>query len=181
MKQQFNYKKKMKVKFKILINIALFTGILFLVSSCFKTEDKDNYYTAEIEQALLKIYIDSMFVQGHDVDTTASGIYYVVIDEGEGEFAKTGDTLTVGYAGYFIDGTLFDSSSKLKDGKYKFVFGEKPMIKGWDESMTVMNKGAKIQFIVPSEFAYGSTGDFYIIPPYQTLVFVVEMFEIQPS
>ncbi len=171
----------MNGKFKILRNITLFASILFLISSCLKTEENDNRYSADLEQALLNIYIDSLVTQGYDVDTTANGIYYVVIKEGEGDFAEEGDTLTVGYAGYFIDGALFDSSSKLEDGKFKFVYGEKPLIEGWDESMTVMNEGAKIQFIIPSEFAYGSTGDYYVIPPYQTLVFVIEMFEIQPS
>jgi FKBP-type peptidyl-prolyl cis-trans isomerase len=168
-------------KIKILQNLVLTVGILFLVSSCFKTDDTNDYNTAEIEQALLKIYVDSLDSQGYDVDTTANGIYYVVIDEGNGVYAKPGDTLTVGYVGYFINGTPFDSSSKQKDGKYTFVLGEKPMIEGWGESMTVMNEGAKMQFIIPSEFAYGSTGDYYIIPPYQTLVFVIEMFEIKPS
>lgn len=171
----------MNRKINVLFNLSLVAGILLLVSSCFKTEDDHVTYTPEIEQALLKIYTDSLVALGHDVDTTANGIYYVVIEEGEGEFAKVGDTLTVGYAGHFIDGTQFDSSSKQKDGKFKFVLGEKPLIEGWGESMTVMNEGAKIQFIIPSEFAYGSTGDYYIIPPYQTLVFVIEMFEIKPS
>jgi len=54
------------------------------------------------------------------------------------------------------------------------------MIKGWDDGMKVINKDAKVQLIIPSEFAYGSEGS-GTIPPYSTLIFVVKMMEINPS
>jgi FKBP-type peptidyl-prolyl cis-trans isomerase len=106
-----------------------------------------------------------------------------MMDEGEGELAKTGDTLTVGYAGYYIDGVLFDSSElSSADGKMTFILEheEYRMVPGFEDAVKVLNKNARAQFIIPSELAYGSTG-YGRIPPYQTLVFVIKMYEIKPS
>ena len=59
--------------------------------------------------------------------------------------------------------------------------GEKSrMIPGCEEGIKVINKGAKVQLVIPSGLAYGS--DWYsIIPPYQTLIFVIKMYDIKPS
>jgi FKBP-type peptidyl-prolyl cis-trans isomerase len=54
------------------------------------------------------------------------------------------------------------------------------MIKGWDEGMKVINKNARVQLIMSSDFGYGSSGA-GVIPPYQTLVFVIIMKDIKPS
>lgn len=171
----------MNKKIKTFIHIALFALVAIVVSSCLKTEDDPKTYSAAEERALRNAYIDSLIVQDHDIDTTANGVYYVVLEEGEGETASVGDTLTVGYAGYFIGGYMFDSSEiHFPDGKMEFILGEDRMIEGWEEAMTVMNKGAKMQFIIPSELAYGAEG-YGSIPPYQTLIFVIKLYEIQPS
>ena len=130
---------------------------------------------------ILTNYINTLIANGRDVDTTDLGVYYVVLEEGEGEYAKTGDTLSVGYSGYFVDGTLFDTSNyNDNNGKFEFVLGGISLIPGWEDAMKVMNKNAKIQFIIPSELAYGSTGQ-GTIPPYTTLVFVIKMLDIKPS
>lgn len=137
--------------------------------------------TAQIEQQKLQIYLDSLFAKGYDVDTTDLGVYYITIEEGEGAFPKTGDTLEVGFSGYLMGGQLFDASNLYsEDGKWEFELGNPPMIAGWENGMTVINKGAKVQLMIPSEHAYGETGN-GIIGPYETLIFVVEMYEIKPS
>ena len=170
----------MKTKFLFQILIGLFSVVS--MSSCLDIVDEDDQQPTEAEEMqLLNTYLDSLVAQGHDVDTTDLGIYYVEMEEGEGELAQPGDTLVVGYAGYFVDGVLFDSSSyNSEDGKMEFVLENPPFIPGWDSGMKVMNKDAKYQFIVPSEHAYGSQGQ-GIIPPYSTLIFVVKMFEIKPA
>lgn len=167
---------------KFFMNMAIAAMLALVISSCLKTED-EKVYTAAEEISLREAYLDSLVAQGYDIDTTETGVYYVLIDEGVGEFAKTGDTLTIGYAGYFIDGLLFDSSEiNSADGKMTFILeGEETrMIRGFEHAMKVLNKNAMAQFIIPSELAYGSTG-WDRIPPYQTLIFVVKMYEIKPS
>lgn len=170
------------MKIKFLMNLALAAFLALMISSCLKTED-EKVYTAAEEIALREAYLDSLTVKGHDIDTTETGVYYVIREEGEGDFAMEGDTLTVGYAGYFIDGVLFDSSEiSSTDGKMTFILKheEYRMIPGFEEAMTVLNKNARAEFIVRSELAYGSTG-YGRIPPYQTLVFVIKMHEIKPT
>jgi FKBP-type peptidyl-prolyl cis-trans isomerase len=157
---------------------AIFTG---LFTSCLDNDDT-NQPSPEVEQINLKKYLENIITNKHDVDTTALGVYYVTLKEGTGAFPKTGDTLTVGYAGYFPDGYLFDASSwhNKTDSTFKFVLGTPPLIKGWDDGMKVINKNATVQLIIPSDLAYGSNGG-GVIPPYQTLVFVVIMKDIKPS
>ncbi|HSH19616.1 MAG TPA: FKBP-type peptidyl-prolyl cis-trans isomerase [Draconibacterium sp.] len=162
--------------------IILLLGTIFagLVTSCLKIDNAD-VPTWEEEQLNLDNYIKKLISEGNDVDTTDLGVYYVTFDEGTGEFPQTGDTLTVGYAGYFSDGYLFDSSAwhNPTDSTFTFVLGNPPMIKGWDDGMKVINKNARVQLIVPSDLAYGSSGG-GIIPPYKTLVFVVILKDIKP-
>lgn len=169
------------MKRRILLNLGLAAFLMLLISSCLKDEEERKTYTQAEEIAMRETYLDSLAAKGHDIDTTSNGIYYVEIEEGEGDFAKDGDTITVGYAGYLIDGTLFDTSDwHYEDGEWEFVLGEFNAIDGWDESLKMMNKGSKMEFIIPSELAYGSTGQ-GSIPPYQTLIFVIKLFDINPS
>lgn len=162
---------------------TIFTLGIILIgfgTSCLKIDETEEP-TREQEQINLKSYINNLIAKGNDVDTTSLGIYYITIEDGTGDFPKTGDTLTVGYAAYFSDGYLFDSSiwHNTTDSTYTFVLGTPPLIQGWDNGMKVINKNGKAQLIVPSDFAYGSVGS-GIVKPFQTLVFVVSMKDIKP-
>jgi len=154
------------------------TGIF---SSCLKLDDT-TAPSREEELINLNKYLGNLISNKNDVDTTKMGVYYITIEKGTGAFPKSGDTLTVGYAGYFLDGYLFDASAwhNKTDSTFTFVLGNPPLIKGWDDGMKVINKNAKVQLIMPSDFAYGSSGG-GVIPPYQSLVFVIKMKEIKPS
>jgi FKBP-type peptidyl-prolyl cis-trans isomerase FkpA len=166
------------MKIKIVNNVILITILTLIFSSCLKNEDEKEYTAAE-EIQLREAYLDALIQNGKDIDTTASGVYYVVREEGEGSFAQSGDTLTVAYAGYFIDGTLFDASQyHYEDGKYEFVLDVSSLIQGWNDGMKVMNEGSVVEFIIPSELAYGYKGE-RGVPPYQTLLFVIELFDIK--
>jgi len=170
----------MKTKNLLQLTIGLFSVIF--ISSCLDGIDEEvQTPTRAQEIQLLNTYLDSLAAQGNDIDTTDLGVYYVEIEEGEGDLAQSGDTLTVGYAGYFIEGQMFDSSNyNSEDGTMEFVLENPPFITGWDSGMKVMNEGSTYQFVVPSEHAYGSTGQ-GMIPPYSTLIFVVKMFEIKSA
>lgn len=163
--------------------VIIFIGavIFGLATSCLKIDNADTP-SWEQEQVDLNNYINQLIDDGNDVDTTDLGVYYITLDEGTGDYPQDGDTLKVGYAGYFINGVLFDTSiwHNPTDSTYTFVLGEQPMIEGWDDGMKVINKDARVQLIVPSDLAYGSTGA-GSIPPYQTLVFVTIMKDIKPS
>jgi FKBP-type peptidyl-prolyl cis-trans isomerase FkpA len=161
----------------------ILTGIMvsLLATSCLNDRDS-NQYTAQREQELLYEYIANMVKSGYNVDTTAKGVFYVTIDQGTGAFPKSGDTLSVQYAGYLVTGELFDASLyHSPDSTFHFVYKGDPMIEGWDDMMSIMNKGRKVQFVVPSNLAYGDKGSGLSIPPYTSLVFVAKMMNIKPK
>ncbi|MFW6310596.1 MAG: FKBP-type peptidyl-prolyl cis-trans isomerase [Prolixibacteraceae bacterium] len=171
------------MKIKFLMNLGLVVIMALVVSSCLDDDNEIDIQTEREEMILLNNYLQNLQSQDFDIDTTDLGVYYITIEEGEedGEYPETGDTLTVGYSGYFIDGSLFDASNlHSPDGEYQFVLGVDQMIPGWNDGVKQVREGGKIQFIVPSELAYGSEG-FGIIGPNQTLVFVVKLIELNQS
>jgi FKBP-type peptidyl-prolyl cis-trans isomerase len=76
---------------------------------------------------------------------------------------------------------LFDtSSSHNAEGTFEFVMDESAFIRGWTDGMRVINEGALVYLIIPSEFGYGATGS-YTIGPYETLIFAIEMVDIKQA
>ncbi len=112
---------------------------------------------------------------------TASGIQYVITKEGSTEKALVGDTVMVQYTGRLLNGFKFDSSYPA--GKpLEFPVGQGVVIKGWDEILQIMSKGAKATVIIPSALAYGASemGN-GAIPAFSTLVFDMELVGIKKA
>ena len=116
------------------------------------------------------------------VKTTESGLQYKVIKEGKGAIPAKTDKVKVHYKGTLIDGTEFDSSynRKDKDGNPQpTTFRADQVIKGWTEALTMMPVGSKWELYIPQELAYGSRMASDKIKPFSTLVFEVELLEIE--
>jgi FKBP-type peptidyl-prolyl cis-trans isomerase len=99
-----------------------------------------------------------------------------VLVEGAGDIAATGDTVSVQYVGTLEDGTQFDSSYD-GDQPFNFTLGQGEVIQGWDQGIVGMKVGEKRKLTIPSELAYGETGQ-GSIPPNATLIFEVELLEV---
>jgi peptidyl-prolyl cis-trans isomerase A (cyclophilin A) len=119
--------------------------------------------------------------------TTASGLMYIMESEGTGVKPNIGDSVKVNYAGYFLDGKLFDTSIKevaeannAFDARRPYApleipYGPNaPVIQGWREGIQLLSIGGKAKFIIPSNLAYGDN-DYGPIPGKSTLVFDVEL------
>jgi peptidylprolyl isomerase len=112
-----------------------------------------------------------------DTQTTSSGLQYIVIEEGTGDKPEKGDTVKVHYTGKLEDGTVFDSSAK-RGVPIEFQLGVGRVIKGWDEGIADMKEGGKRQLIIPPDLGYGANGYPPVIPPNSTLIFDVELVEV---
>ena len=110
------------------------------------------------------------------VQTTASGLQYEVLTEGDGPKPGPTSQVTVHYHGTLIDGTVFDSSVERGSPA---TFGVNQVIRGWTEALQLMPLGAKFRLTIPQELAYGANphpGG--AIQPYAALVFDVELLSI---
>ncbi|RED47886.1 FKBP-type peptidyl-prolyl cis-trans isomerase [Seonamhaeicola aphaedonensis] len=109
------------------------------------------------------------------VQTTESGLQYIVLKEGEGDKPTASDRVKVHYHGTLFDGTVFDSSV---DRGEPTTFGVGQVIRGWTEGLQLMTVGSKYKFFIPQELAYGHQQRGEHIKPFTPLVFEVELIEI---
>lgn len=110
-----------------------------------------------------------------EVHTTASGLQYEIIKEGEGASPKVTDKVTVHYTGALIDGRVFDSSVERGEPT---TFGVSQVIPGWVEALQMMKPGAEWRIFVPSNLAYGPQGAGGIIGPNMTLIFDIKLIKV---
>jgi FKBP-type peptidyl-prolyl cis-trans isomerase len=128
---------------------------------------------AELQAKEIAFLAENALREG--VLSTESGLQYIVLEEGDGPKPSEGDTVRVHYEGALTDGKIFDSSYELGQPE------EIPLdmvISGWAEGIQLMGIGSKYRLYIPSRLAYGERGAGQIIPPYSTLVFTVELFDI---
>lgn len=96
---------------------------------------------------------------------------------GTGREAKKGDKVSVHYTGSFTDGKVFDSS-KFRNQPFEFTIGAGEVITGWDLGVAGMKTGGTRNLTIPSELAYGATGN-QAIPPNSTLKFTIELLAVK--
>jgi len=110
------------------------------------------------------------------VKTTASGLQYQVITEGNGAKPKATDVVRVNYKGSLLDGKTFDSSY---DRGEPATFPLNQVVPGWQEGIALMPTGSKYKFWIPANLGYGDKGTpGGPIPPNAMLVFEVELLDI---
>lgn len=107
--------------------------------------------------------------------STASGLKYRVLRQGNGKRPTEYDRVQVSYRGWLDDGTVFDSS--YERGK-PLTFKLRNVVKGWTEGMQYVSEGGKIELEIPSHLGYGAGGQPPTIPPHATLHFIVELHEV---
>lgn len=100
--------------------------------------------------------------------------------EGSGNAVKAGDTVTVHYTGWLLDGTKFDSSHD-RNQPFDTKIGVGYVIRGWDMGIVGMKAGGKRKLTIPYEYGYGEAGAGPMIPGFSTLVFEVELLEIKEA
>jgi peptidylprolyl isomerase len=137
----------------------------------------DEVLTFEIELLQVRKMPVSWEYDEADVQTTETGLQYVVMEQGSGDKPESGDRIRVNYSGYLEDGELFDSSF-IRDAPFEFTVGVGAVIQGWDQGLLDMRPGEKRKLIIPASLGYGERGIGNVIPPNATLYFDVELVEI---
>ncbi len=127
-----------------------------------------------------------------------TGLVYKILSKGNGKKPENGKPVFIYYAGFFEDGTLFDSNIEAVAKKFgtfdearaaqkgyspmPFMYGNKQgMIPGFIEAIESMSLGGKAIFVIPSNIAYGEAGRAPIIPPNADLYFQIELLETAPN
>ena len=111
-----------------------------------------------------------------EVVVLPSGLQYKIITKGEGPMPLATDKVKTHYHGTLIDGTVFDSSVERNE---PISFNVNGVIKGWQEALQLMKVGSKWRLFIPSDLAYGTRGAGPTIGPYSTLIFEVELLDIE--
>jgi len=131
----------------------------------------------------------SDFLKENNIDAqeTETGLMYVITKEGSGPNAEAGQMVMVNYAGKLISGEYFDTSIEeiaknqniFQAGRnyepFTFTLGKGQVIKGWDEGIALLNKGAKATLFIPSKLGYGNRRAGTVIKPNSVLIFDVEL------
>ncbi|MBR1839918.1 MAG: FKBP-type peptidyl-prolyl cis-trans isomerase [Prevotella sp.] len=107
------------------------------------------------------------------VITLPSGVQYKVITEGKGAVPADTSMVKVNYEGKTIDGKVFDSNNSGAEFRCNQV------IQGWTEALTKMPVGSKWEVYIPASLAYGERQQGEVIKPYSTLIFTIELLEVE--
>ena len=108
---------------------------------------------------------------------TPSGLEYIDVNAGDGAPARAGQTVTVHYTGWLVNGQKFDSSLD-RNQPFSFKLGSRQVIPGWDEGVAGMKPNGVRKLIVPPALGYGSRG-VGPIPADSTLIFEVQLLKAQ--
>ncbi|WP_156309352.1 FKBP-type peptidyl-prolyl cis-trans isomerase [Sphingobacterium endophyticum] len=159
-------------------------------------EQVNKYYLAEMEglkkseEAKIAKYVEKNKLQPKK---TATGLQYVIKEEGTGANPVVGDTVVINYTGGLTNDKIFDTSLQAVAQKEKIFHpmkqyeplrvrvGHTPVIPGWTEGLQLLKKGGKATLIIPSSLGYGERQQSNLIPPYAPLVFDVEVIDIIPG
>lgn len=127
------------------------------------------------QNAIINYAIDNLL----DVQRSQTGLYYQIVEPGEGEKIRWGQKTTAHYIGELLNGKTFDSS---KDRGVPLVFTVGNMVQGWNEGVQLLRPGGKATLLIPSHLGYKdkgfitSQGD-TLIPPNEPLRFDIEVLK----
>ncbi len=140
---------------------------------------KINIFVILLASVLVVFFVGQYFFPQEEVvnvEEENSDLTIEIMEEGEGKTVQEGDTAYVYYKGTFLNGSVFDSN--IGGNPFSFTLGEGRVIEGWEKGVEGMKEGEKRRLVIAPHLAYGERG-MGIIPPDSTLVFEIELLEIE--
>lgn len=113
-----------------------------------------------------------------NVESTESGLQYIVLKEGKGDKVNPTDKVKIHYHGTTIDGKVFDSTVERKQA---YESKANIFVPGFNEALALMKKGAKYRVFIPQELGYGAQQRGQLILPFSALIFEIEILDITKS
>ncbi len=116
------------------------------------------------------------------------GTYVEITQEGTGNNIDTGVIVKLNYTGKTLEGKVFDSNTDPAKGHVEPLivnltntnnpdFGMS-VIPGMKEGLTLLKKGSKGRFYIPSTLGYGKNGSGADITPNSVLIFDIEVLDV---
>ena len=180
------------MRWRLLINsrIAFASFLLFIViaASCNRSNEKQRVVNQEqLRESLIRANIVVRMTEDEQIDDfaerrcwnlekTGSGLRYLIYRHGEGIYGKEGMTAVVNYTLKSISGDIIYTSAE--SGPMKFLIGKGGVESGLEEAILLLKVGDKAKIIIPSHLGYGLAGDGHKIPPKSTLIYDLEVLEI---
>jgi peptidylprolyl isomerase len=157
--------------------------IVVLCSGCTRSTTANTPVEAQGTPATGAVDTASVFrpytIDSSKLITTASGLRYQIIEEGNGVLPRQGEMVRAHYHGTLVTGTVFDSSFERQQ-PFEFAVGTGQVIKAWDEAFSLFKVGTKAILICPPGIAYGAQ-DRDPIPANSTLRFDVQLLGTAPA
>ena len=136
-----------------------------------------------------KILTDYFKKNNIKVQKAPKGTYVEIIQPGTGANIDTSNSVKVLYTGKTLAGVEFDSNTDPAKGNIHEpllanLTGENdpslgiPVIQGWGDGFSLLNKGAKAKLYVPSPLAYGKMARSAEITANSILVFDIEIVDV---
>lgn len=122
----------------------------------------------ETNEAEINAYLEDNSLESQK---TASGLHYIIENQGDGAAPTATSNVTVAYKGYFLNGTVFDQSEE------GITIGLDQVISGWTEGIQLFNEGGNGMLLIPAHLGYGSF-DFNGIPGGSVLIFDIELLSV---
>jgi len=165
----------------IIKGVIIITLASLLVAVSCEKDDNNGARTFEQDLEELNDFLLKKESDGFNIDTTELGVYYILREEGEGPYPEAVDTCYIEYVSYFLDGSLIDKTKDyFPNGIWRFVLNKAYYLNdGLKDGIKHMNKGCKMDLIIPSHLAYGKEGKGKV-PPNHSLIYVVTMHNIKP-
>ncbi|MES2558672.1 MAG: FKBP-type peptidyl-prolyl cis-trans isomerase [Bacteroidota bacterium] len=162
-------------------NMADGERVKFVVTlvDVFNQQEMQQKQQQQMSEFMIKdsLAVEQFLAAEQNVQTTATGLKYIVVKKTSGKQATKGSKVSMMYKGTLLNGEVFDQNMDGSRPAFEFTIGLGQVIPGWDEAVAMMKEGEEYKLIIPWKLAYGERGA-GPIPPFSSLVFDVKLVKV---
>lgn len=129
-----------------------------------------NRFLVQKDREVIENYVER---KNLGMNESPTGLWYLIINEGNGNYLKDNDRITMNYDCQLLDGTVCYSSDDL--GPKQIIMGKTDIEPGLNEGLRLLKPGAEALFILPPFLAFGLVGDGKKIPPRTIIVYRIKI------